>query len=90
MVQTERFCGSECEAVFPCAQFQAFGDPAAQLAVVDLPAPKPRSGWAVVRVHSASVNPSDVNNVAGQMEGTVLPRVPGRDFSGMVEASPSD
>jgi NADPH:quinone reductase len=36
------------------------------------------------------VNPSDVKNVAGQMEGTLLPRVPGRDFSGVVEAGPSD
>jgi NADPH:quinone reductase len=43
-----------------------------------------------VRVHAASVNPSDVKNVAGQMEGTVLPRVPGRDFAGVVEAGPSD
>jgi NADPH:quinone reductase len=71
-------------------QFKAFGDPAAQLALVDLPDPQPRSGWAVVRVRAASVNPSDVKNVAGQMEGTVLPRVPGRDFSGVVEAGPSD
>jgi NADPH2:quinone reductase len=71
-------------------QFKAFGDPAARLALVDLPDPQPRSGWAVVRVRAASVNPSDVKNVAGQMEGTVLPRVPGRDFSGVVEAGPSD
>jgi NADPH:quinone reductase len=71
-------------------QFQAFGDPGTRLALVDLPDPQPRSGWAVVRVHAASVNPSDVKNIAGQMEGTVLPRVPGRDFSGVVEAGPSD
>jgi NADPH:quinone reductase len=71
-------------------QFKAFGDPAAHLALVDLPDPQPRSGWAVVRVRAASVNPSDVKNVAGQMQGTVLPRVPGRDFSGVVEAGPSD
>ena len=71
-------------------QFRAFGDPAAQLAVVDLPDPQPRPGWAVVRIRAASVNPSDVKNVEGQMEGTVLPRVPGRDFSGIVEAGPPD
>ena len=69
-------------------QFRAFGDPAAQLALVDLPDPRPPKGWAVVRVHAASVNPSDVLNIAGRMEGTVLPRVPGRDFSGVVEAGP--
>jgi NADPH:quinone reductase len=70
-------------------QFRAFGDPAAQLALVDLPDPQPRSGWAIVRVHAAAVNPSDVKNVEGLMEGTALPRVPGRDFSGVVEAGPS-
>jgi NADPH:quinone reductase len=71
-------------------QFRAFGDPAAQLVLADLPDPQPRKGWAIVRVHAAAVNPSDVRNVAGQMEGTVLPRVPGRDFSGVVEAGPPE
>ena len=71
-------------------QFPAFGDPAAQLALVDLPDPQLRRGWAVVCIRAASVNPSDVKNVEGQMEGTVLPRVPGRDFSGVVEAGPPD
>jgi NADPH:quinone reductase-like Zn-dependent oxidoreductase len=51
--------------------------------------PEPRRGWAVVRI-AASVNPSDVENVEGRLEGTVLPRVPGRDFSGVVEAGPPD
>jgi NADPH:quinone reductase len=74
--------------VMRALQFRAYGDPAAQLALVDLPNPQPRKGWAVVRVHAASVNPSDVLNIAGRMEGTVLPRVPGRDFSGVVEAGP--
>ncbi len=71
-------------------QFRAFGDPATKLALVDLPNPQPCPGWAIVRVHGAAVNPSDVKNVEGQMEGTVLPRVPGRDFSGIVEAGPPD
>jgi NADPH:quinone reductase len=76
--------------VMRALQFRAFGDPAAQLVLMDLPDPQPREGWAIVRVHAASVNPSDVGNVAGQMEGTMLPRVPGRDFSGVVEAGPPD
>jgi NADPH:quinone reductase len=71
-------------------QFQAFGDPAAELAFVDRPDPQPRPGWAIIRIRAASVNPSDVKNVEGQMAGTVLPRVPGRDFSGIVEAGPPD
>jgi NADPH:quinone reductase-like Zn-dependent oxidoreductase len=38
----------------------------------------------VVRVRAASINPSDAKNVQGKMEGTTLPRTPGRDFSGVV------
>jgi glyoxylase-like metal-dependent hydrolase (beta-lactamase superfamily II) len=41
-------------------------------------------------VEAASVNPSDVKNVAGQMESTVLPRIPGRDFAGVVISGPPD
>ncbi len=55
-----------------------------------MPDPVPDPTTAVVRIVAASVNPSDVKNVAGQMEGTVLPRVPGRDFSGVVEHGPSE
>jgi len=54
-------------------QFRAFGDPVAQLALVNLPEPQQSDGWAIVRVHAASVNPSDVKDVAGLMEGAVLP-----------------
>jgi NADPH:quinone reductase-like Zn-dependent oxidoreductase len=43
---------------------------------------------ALVRVHGASVNPSDVKNVAGHFAQTTLPRIPGRDFSGVVEQGP--
>ena len=39
---------------------------------------------------AASINPSDVKNVAGGMKQTTLPRIPGRDFSGVVEAGPAD
>ena len=54
-------------------QFRAFGDPVAQLALVNLLEPQQSDGWAIVRVHAASVNPSDVKDVAGLMEGAVLP-----------------
>ena len=52
-----------------------------------MPVAEPRS--ALVRVATASVNPSDVKNVAGAMEGTVLPCVPGRDFAGTVVEGPA-
>src|SRR5580700_135567 len=70
-------------------RFFEFGDPS-KLSLVDLPDPRADAATAVVRIVAASVNPSDVKNVAGQMEGTVVPRVPGRDFSGVVEQGPGE
>ena len=69
-------------------QFSQFGDPS-RLSLVQLPEPRGDEATAIVRLLAASVNPSDVKNVAGSMEGTTLPRVPGRDFSGVVEHGPS-
>lgn len=60
------------------------------LRLVDLPDPNPGDGFAQVRVTAASINPSDVKNVAGAMEGTTLPRTPGRDFAGVVEKGPAN
>ncbi|MGD0674062.1 MAG: zinc-binding alcohol dehydrogenase family protein [Polyangiaceae bacterium] len=70
-------------------QFHEFGDPS-KLSLGDWPDPLGDEATAVVRIVAASVNPSDVKNVAGQMEGTLLPRVPGRDFSGVVERGPAE
>ena len=56
------------------------------LTIADIPDPRPAPDTAVVRVVAASINPSDVKNVAGAMEQTTLPRTPGRDFAGIVEA----
>jgi NADPH:quinone reductase-like Zn-dependent oxidoreductase len=69
-------------------QFKSFGTPDV-LEYIDLPTPQADAGHAVVRVMAASVNPSDVKNVAGHFEHTVLPRTPGRDFSGVVTDGPS-
>ena len=70
-------------------RFEAFGDPTV-LDVADVPAPAAGEGTALVRVMAASINPSDVKNVAGAMKQTTLPRIPGRDFSGVVEAGPAE
>jgi len=68
--------------------FSEFGDPS-RLSVIEHEDPRGSPELAVVRVAAASVNRSDVKNVAGQMEGTTLPRIPGRDFSGIVEKGPA-
>jgi NADPH2:quinone reductase len=66
-------------------QFETFGDPSVlELAEVTTPAVDART--ALVRVMAASINPSDVKNVEGAMKQTTLPRIPGRDYAGRVEA----
>ncbi len=66
-----------------------FGGPEV-LAVAALADLVPAAGEARVRVVAASINPSDVKNVQGAMKQTTLPRTPGRDYAGVVDAGPSD
>jgi NADPH:quinone reductase len=70
-------------------RFDRFGEPD-MLYLADVPDPVATDGWAVIAVKAASVNPSDVKNVAGAMDWTILPRVPGRDFAGIVVAGPAE
>jgi NADPH2:quinone reductase len=70
-------------------QFSQFGDPS-QLHLVERPDLKANESTAIVQVIAASVNPSDAKNVAGRMHQTTLPRVPGRDYSGMVVDGPAE
>jgi len=70
-------------------RFSEFGD-ASVLTVAEVAAPAVDERTALVRVMAASINPSDVKNVAGAMTQTTLPRIPGRDFAGVVEAGPAE
>jgi len=70
-------------------QFGKFGDPG-QLELVNRPDLKADESTAIVQIVAASVNPSDVKNVAGRMAQTTLPRVPGRDYSGVVVDGPAE
>jgi NADPH:quinone reductase-like Zn-dependent oxidoreductase len=47
--------------------------------------PNLRTGEALVELHASAINPSEVKNVAGAFKAS-LPRIPGRDFVGMVVA----
>jgi NADPH2:quinone reductase len=71
------------------ARFAEFGGPEL-LSVTDVPEPVRVDGQAIIRVEAASINPSDLKNVAGAMSQTTLPRTPGRDFAGIVEHGPSE
>src|SRR6266436_6511168 len=55
-----------------------------ELSIRELPIPTPIAGEVLVQVKAAAVNPSDVKNVLGKMHKTTLPRIPGRDFAGVV------
>jgi NADPH:quinone reductase len=71
------------------ARFQSFGD-IDNLKTVRLSLPARDKATALVRIEAASVNPSDVKNVAGSMKHTTLPRIPGRDYAGVVEEGPPE
>jgi NADPH:quinone reductase len=66
-----------------------FGD-LKKLKVEEVPTPEPKTDEALVAVHAASINPSDIKNVMGVMHGATLPRIPGRDFAGIVARGPTD
>ncbi len=70
-------------------RFERSGDPSV-LHVADVPDPVASPGTVVVAVRAASINPSDVGNVAGRFPQTTLPRTPGRDYSGVVIDGPAE
>lgn len=73
-------------------RFDRFGSLDA-LALVDAPQPTPGPGEVCVRVAAAALHPSDVENVLGRADATAdttLPRIPGRDFAGVVVDGPAE
>lgn len=68
-------------------QFSATGD-LASLRYVDVATPVPAAGEVLVQIKAAGLNPSDVKNVLGRFPYTTLPRIPGRDFAGVVVEGP--
>jgi NADPH:quinone reductase len=70
-------------------QIKAFGAPDT-LEQVEIADPSLDGEMALVRVEAASINPSDVKNLAGAMSQTTLPRIPGRDYAGIVEQGPAE
>jgi NADPH:quinone reductase len=54
------------------------------LHVEEVTVPIPAEGEVLVEVKAAAINPSDIKNVQGKMHETTVPRIPGRDFAGMI------
>jgi NADPH:quinone reductase-like Zn-dependent oxidoreductase len=65
-------------------RFEKYGPPSV-LSIQQLRVPDLKTGEALVELHASAINPSDVKNVAGVFKAS-LPRVPGRDFAGVVVA----
>src|SRR5207249_3610099 len=70
-------------------QLTEFG-PVSNLHLIELPDPKAGTATVIVKVAAGAISPSDVKNVEGKMEGTTLPRVPGRDYAGTVIHGPAE
>lgn len=51
---------------------------------VKRPMPQPQAGEVLVQIASSGINPSDVRATLGYFPNTQLPRIPGRDFAGIV------
>jgi NADPH:quinone reductase-like Zn-dependent oxidoreductase len=64
--------------------FEHYGSPDA-LVLAERPMPAPGPGEVLIKVLASGINPSDVKNVSGHFK-SALPRVPGRDFAGVVVA----
>jgi NADPH:quinone reductase-like Zn-dependent oxidoreductase len=65
-------------------RIETFGPPSV-LSLRDVPIPELQAGEALVEIHAAGVNPSDVKIVSGGFHST-LPRTVGRDYAGVVVA----
>lgn len=50
--------------------------------------PVPGPGQVLIEIRAAGVNPSDVKATLGHMPHAIWPRVPGRDFAGVVVQGP--
>lgn len=65
-------------------RFERYGEPEV-MQLGKVPEMPPAPGEVLVKVQASGVNPSDVKNVSGHF-GSSTPRVPGRDFAGVIVA----
>ncbi|CAD0097353.1 unnamed protein product [Aureobasidium mustum] len=56
------------------------------LVIKNVAVPSPGPGELLIKIHATSINPSDILNAAGGFPHTIFPRIPGRDYAGVVVA----
>jgi NADPH:quinone reductase-like Zn-dependent oxidoreductase len=61
-----------------------------ELHVEEVSKPNPAADEVLVQIKAAAINPSDLKNVQGKMRMTTVPRIPGRDFAGVVVEGPAE
>ncbi|KAL2006528.1 hypothetical protein VTN00DRAFT_9196 [Thermoascus crustaceus] len=59
------------------------------LSFTTLPTPTPKPGFLLIRIHYSSIQPSDRLNARGSFPKTAFPRIPGRDYAGVVVGTSS-
>lgn len=59
------------------------------LELITTPKPTPGPGQVLVQVKASPIQPSDVLNSKGLFPHTTFPRIPGRDFAGVIIDGPS-
>ena len=84
LAQASDVTGSRAMKTMQALRFNAYGPPSS-LSLEQVRLPELRPGECLVELHASAINPSDVKNVAG-LFNAALPRVPSRDFAGVVVA----
>src|SRR5213596_2922198 len=62
--------------------------PPEALRIRELPVPKPRPGWVLIRVKAFGINRSELHTRLGLAQGVTFPRVLGIEATGVVAAAP--
>src|SRR5258707_15797334 len=62
--------------------------PVENLQICHVPLPEPEPGWIRIKVEAFGLNRSELHTRLGLAEGVILPRVPGIECVGVVDASP--
>ena len=62
--------------------------PVESLRIRDIPVPKPRAGWVLIRVMAFGLNRSELHTRLGLADGVTFPRVLGIEATGVVTSCP--